>query len=100
MSNEQIKQFAEKNNLTEAEATLVYGTGEEQEIARNFALLQEVKGGSGDQNQGNQGQDNTPPRQNDTAKRATELHNKADEMMRKGNIEQSIRLRRQAHGMK
>jgi hypothetical protein len=96
MSNEQIKQFAEKNNLTEAEATLVYGTGEEQEIARNFALLQEVKGGTGDQ----QNQSQSQTRANDPFVKAQELLNKADEMMRKGNIEQSIRLRRQAHGMK
>jgi hypothetical protein len=93
--NEQIKEFAAKNNLTEAEATLVYGDGTADDFAKNFALLQEIKGGQSG-NQGNQGQ----TRETDLQRQAQDLIQKADEALRNGDTAKSISLRRQAFDTK
>lgn len=95
---EQIREFAEKHNLTIAEAGLVYGDGSEEDFAKNFALLQEIKGGQSG-NQG-QGQDQDQVRETDLQRQAQDLLTKADEMLAKGNVEASIRLRRQAFDTK
>ena len=89
---QKIQEFAEKHNLTQAEAVLVYADGTEENIAANYALLQEIKTGKV--------HDDDQVRQSDLQKQAQELIAKADEMLAKGNVEASIRLRRQAHGMK
>ena len=94
--NEMIKQFAADHKLTESEAILVYGSGDPDEIARNYSLLEEIKTGKTDNgDQGNQGQ----IRETDLQKRAQDLLNKADEMMKAGNTAGSISLRRQAYGI-
>lgn len=101
MNTEQIKEFAEKNKLTIPEATLIYGDGTEENIAVNFALLNEVKSGTG--NQGNQGSGkpvDPAKKAQDQLIEAQRLHNAADEMLSKGNVAASIRLRRQAYETK
>jgi hypothetical protein len=90
--NEMIKQFAADHNLSESEAILVYGTGEPDEIARNYSLLEEIKGGqSGDQ--GNQ------TRQTDLERQANDLFARAEEALKAGDTAKSISLRRQAYGI-
>lgn len=100
MNTEQIKEFAEKNKLTIPEATLIYGDGTEENIAVNFALLNEVKSGTGNQdNQDNQESD-PAARAQDQLIEAQRLHNAADEALKNGNVAASISYRRLAYETK
>jgi regulator of RNase E activity RraA len=93
MEKEQaIKEFAAKHNLTIAEAGLVFGDGTEEDFARNFGFLQEVKTGKV--------RDADQVRETDLQKQAMDLLNQADEAMKAGDVNKSIRLRRQAFDKK
>ncbi|MDD4274274.1 MAG: hypothetical protein PHG14_11170 [Desulfobacter postgatei] len=92
MEKEQaIKDFAEKNNLTEAEAALVYVDGDPEKTMLNFSTLKSVKTGkvrNADQ-----------IRNDDLAKQSNDLLAQADEALRAGDTYKSIHLRRMAHGI-
>jgi len=91
--NEQIKAFAEKNNLTPAEAELVYGTNSDpDEILKNYSLLQEIKT--------SKVRDSDQIRETDLEKQTMDLLNQADEALKAGNTARSISLRRQAFDKK
>jgi len=85
---EKIKAFAEKHNLTQSEAELVYGNGTEEDFARNFAYLMEIKG---KQNPGSA--DPVQQHENEVAR----LLEEADKALKQGDIASSVRLRRRAY---
>jgi hypothetical protein len=90
--NEQIKEFAAKNNLTEAEAQLVYGAGDPEQIMLNFAMLQEIKTG--------RVHDAKQVYETDLERQSQDLLHQADEALAAGDTAKSIRLRRQAFDKK
>ena len=92
MEKEQaIKDFAEKNNLTEAEAALVYVDGDPEQTMLNFSTLKSVKTGKV--------RDADQIRNDDLANQTNDLLAQADEALKAGNVYKSIHLRRMAHGI-
>lgn len=88
---QQIKEFAEKNDLTEAEASLVYVDGDPEKTMLNFSTLKSVKTGkvrNADQ-----------IRDDDHVNQTNDLLAQANEALKAGDVYKSIHLRRMAHGI-